>query len=257
MIVAKSASSSSFAWIVEHGRVCLQLQRQAGRGASRRRHRRVSCWLSRHSAIQRFCRRYSQYSSSVSPLTGKNRRSSRCNRRRCVVLRRIDIAGRPAHVSAQMLPKSRIRTAVWIVICREPAMRAPFSGCAAPYSSRVAIKPGISVSAISISVRPHSARLNVFNDSNPCGRGRSWGCFPWFQSCQSSECRYHARLISTPDPIRQERYKDFFMSLSPRSPAKLIFSDLAPSKTGHVRNRPAPSRSNRDSGRCRLAFRRR
>ncbi len=49
-------------------------------------------------------------------------------------------------------------TAVWMVMCRHPAMRAPFSGFCAPYSSRRAISPGISVSAISISLRPHSAR---------------------------------------------------------------------------------------------------
>jgi hypothetical protein len=51
-----------------------------------------------------------------------------------------------------------INTAVWIVMCSEPAMRAPRSGCCGPYSSRVAIKPGISVSAIESSLRPHSAR---------------------------------------------------------------------------------------------------
>ena len=43
-------------------------------------------------------------------------------------------------------------------MCSEPAMRAPFSGCVAPNSARSAISPGISVSAISISLRPKSAR---------------------------------------------------------------------------------------------------
>ena len=51
-----------------------------------------------------------------------------------------------------------ISTAVWIVMCKEPATRAPFRGFAAPYSARVAIRPGISVSAMAISLRPHSAR---------------------------------------------------------------------------------------------------
>ena len=51
-----------------------------------------------------------------------------------------------------------ISTAVWIVMCSEPVMRAPFSGCDAPNSARSAIRPGISVSAISISLRPKSAR---------------------------------------------------------------------------------------------------
>ena len=51
-----------------------------------------------------------------------------------------------------------ISTAVWMVMWSEPAMRAPRSGCSGPYSSRVAIRPGISVSAMAISFRPQSAR---------------------------------------------------------------------------------------------------
>ena len=50
-----------------------------------------------------------------------------------------------------------ISTAVWIVMCSEPAMRAPLSGLASPNSARKAMRPGISVSAISISLRPKSA----------------------------------------------------------------------------------------------------
>jgi hypothetical protein len=50
-----------------------------------------------------------------------------------------------------------IRTAVWIVMCSEPAMRAPLSGWRGPYSARIAIRPGISVSARSISLRPKAA----------------------------------------------------------------------------------------------------
>src|SRR5512144_2821954 len=50
-----------------------------------------------------------------------------------------------------------ISTAVWIVMCNEPAMRAPRSGCSGANSSRIAIRPGISVSAIAISLRPQSA----------------------------------------------------------------------------------------------------
>jgi len=50
-----------------------------------------------------------------------------------------------------------ISTAVWMVMCSEPEMRAPLSGLDAPNSSRLAIRPGISVSAISISLRPQSA----------------------------------------------------------------------------------------------------
>jgi hypothetical protein len=51
-----------------------------------------------------------------------------------------------------------ISTAVWIVMCRQPTIRAPVSGLLSPYSWRSAIRPGISVSAIAISFRPHSAR---------------------------------------------------------------------------------------------------
>ena len=42
-------------------------------------------------------------------------------------------------------------------MCSEPVMRAPFSGFFSPNSARTAISPGISVSAISISLRPKSA----------------------------------------------------------------------------------------------------
>ncbi len=52
-----------------------------------------------------------------------------------------------------------MRTAVWTVMCSEPVTRAPDSGLLAPYSSRMAIRPGISCSASSISLRPNSARL--------------------------------------------------------------------------------------------------
>src|SRR5450759_5379400 len=50
-----------------------------------------------------------------------------------------------------------ISTAVWMVMCSDPVIRAPLSGCFAAYSSRIAIRPGISVSAIRISLRPQSA----------------------------------------------------------------------------------------------------
>ncbi len=50
-----------------------------------------------------------------------------------------------------------ISTAVWMVMCSEPVMRAPFSGWLFAYSSRIAIRPGISVSAMRISLRPQSA----------------------------------------------------------------------------------------------------
>ena len=55
-----------------------------------------------------------------------------------------------------------IRTAVCIVMCRHPAIRAPFRGFSCPYSFRSAIRPGISASARRISLRPHSARDKSF-----------------------------------------------------------------------------------------------
>ena len=48
-------------------------------------------------------------------------------------------------------------TAVWMVMCRLPEIRAPLKGCAGPNSSRQLMSPGISTSAMSISRRPKSA----------------------------------------------------------------------------------------------------
>ena len=55
-----------------------------------------------------------------------------------------------------------IQTAVLIVMWSDPAIRAPVSGFEAPNSCRSAISPGISVSAISISLRPKPAREMSF-----------------------------------------------------------------------------------------------
>ena len=61
--------------------------------------------------------------------------------------------------SAPSATSVSISTAVWIVMWSEPEMRAPRNGCSALYSARVAIRPGISTSAMSISLRPQSASL--------------------------------------------------------------------------------------------------
>src|SRR5437588_1707951 len=50
-----------------------------------------------------------------------------------------------------------IKTAGWIVMCSEAVMRTPASGFCGAYFSRIAISPGISFSAIEISLRPKSA----------------------------------------------------------------------------------------------------
>src|SRR4051812_50181337 len=59
--------------------------------------------------------------------------------------------------SAPRLVSVSIRTAVWIVMWRLPVMRAPCSGCSPAYFSRRDMRPGISCSASSISLRPYSA----------------------------------------------------------------------------------------------------
>jgi hypothetical protein len=55
-----------------------------------------------------------------------------------------------------------------MVMCKEPLMRAPRKGCCAANSCRMAISPGISVSAILISLRPQSARLKSLTRKS-CG----------------------------------------------------------------------------------------
>jgi len=62
-------------------------------------------------------------------------------------------------ISAPSAVSVSISTAVWMVMCRQPVILAPFNGCDGPYSSRIAIRPGISVSAIAISRRPQPASL--------------------------------------------------------------------------------------------------
>lgn len=59
--------------------------------------------------------------------------------------------------SAPRATSVSISTPVWMVMCRLPAMRAPLSGWVAAYSSRMAIRPGISVSAMASSRRPQPA----------------------------------------------------------------------------------------------------
>jgi hypothetical protein len=60
--------------------------------------------------------------------------------------------------SAPSATSVSMSTAVWIVMCSEPMMRAPASGWASANSARVAMRPGISCSASWISLRPKPAR---------------------------------------------------------------------------------------------------
>ena len=61
--------------------------------------------------------------------------------------------------SAPRATRVSMRTAVSTVMCRQPAMRAPFRGLEAEYISRMCIRPGISFSARSRALRPQAARL--------------------------------------------------------------------------------------------------
>ena len=49
-----------------------------------------------------------------------------------------------------------IRTAVWMVMWRDPEILAPLNGFLGPYYSLSCMRPGISTSARSISFLPHS-----------------------------------------------------------------------------------------------------
>ena len=61
--------------------------------------------------------------------------------------------------SAPSSTKVSINTAVWMVMCKEPIILTPAKGLEGPYLARVAIRPGISCSAMEISLRPNSARV--------------------------------------------------------------------------------------------------
>ncbi len=107
------------------------------------------------------CRVRSQYSSSVSPFqakTGVPLAAMAAAAWSCVekMLHEAQRTSAPSSLRVSM------RTAVWMVMCRQPAIRAPFSGFSLPYCSRSAIRPGISASASSISLRPQSARPMSF-----------------------------------------------------------------------------------------------
>lgn len=59
-----------------------------------------------------------------------------------------------------------ISTAVWTVMCRLPAILAPFKIWAAAYLRRHAMSPGISFSASMISLRPSSASFSSAEINN-------------------------------------------------------------------------------------------
>ena len=121
----------------------------------RRRRRRGSCWGRRGRASRAPARCTTSTPRASRPSTRtpgfRPRRwlrprgpgSRRCCTRPSAPRRRARSGSRSAPRSARSL--------------QEPMTRAPFSGCWAAYSSRIAIRPGISCSASVISLRPNSA----------------------------------------------------------------------------------------------------
>mmetsp|Transcript_5200 Transcript_5200/g.15862 ORF Transcript_5200/g.15862 Transcript_5200/m.15862 type:complete len:212 (+) Transcript_5200:978-1613(+) len=109
-----------------------------------------SAWLVHH-----------QYSSSVSPFHANTAAESRA-----IAAAAWSCVEKMLHEHQRTLAPSAvsvsIRTAVWMVMCREPVISAPASGCLAPYSRRHSMRPGISSSARVISMRPKSASAMSF-----------------------------------------------------------------------------------------------
>lgn len=93
-----------------------------------------------------------QYSSRVSPFQANTAAESRATAAAAwsCVLKMLQLHHRTA---APSFASVSIRTAVWMVMCREPVMRAPLSGWAAENSDTQDIRPGISTSASEISMR--------------------------------------------------------------------------------------------------------
>ena len=90
-------------------------------------------------------------------LPGEHRHAGFGDRRRSVVLRRENVAARPsAHGRAEVHQRFNPTPRVRMVMCNEPVTRTPLSGLVAAYFLRMDIRPGISASAMLISLRPES-----------------------------------------------------------------------------------------------------
>ena len=123
----------------------------------------------------------------------------RADDRRCgVVLRREDVAARPAHFGTQRSKRldqhRRLNRHV-----QRPEIRHPARGFDSPYSLRRAIRPGISCSARIISLRPNGASREV-GDAEVFGLGEA----------RQSSIRHGALLRveqfeRTPQPLRRRR----------------------------------------------------
>src|SRR5258708_5516977 len=100
----------------------------------------------------------SQYSSRVSPFQAKTGVPVRAMAAAAwswveKMLHEAQRTSAPSSLSVSM------RTAVWIVMCSEPVMRTSLSGLDGPNFLRTETRPGISCSAMEISLRPQSASV--------------------------------------------------------------------------------------------------
>src|SRR4051794_5070622 len=102
--------------------------------------------------------------------------------------------------SAPRLVSVSISTAVWIVMWSEPVTRAPASGCSSAYLRRSDMRPGISCSASSISLRPYSARERSATLKSAAGAVGVVKLPPWGLGCLSGfgECEQALVLLLLP-----------------------------------------------------------
>ena len=119
-----------------------------------------------------------QYSSRVSPFQANTAAESRATAaaawswvEKMLQEHQRTLAPRATRVS--------MRTAVWMVMWREPEMLAPLRGWAGPNSLIMDMRPGISTCASSISMRPASGRKRFDRMRSARGSGRrirgAWG----------------------------------------------------------------------------------
>ena len=155
LIEAKSATSSSLVGLRDQRRVGLrlraQVQQQRGVAAVVQDHVGALAVGPFEDAVR--C------SPSIPPASRPSRRTPACRPRRCgggVVLGGEDVAGGPAHLGAERLQRLDQHRGLDGHVQRAGDARA-LQRLRRANSSRIAIRPGISVSAMSISLRPQSA----------------------------------------------------------------------------------------------------
>mmetsp|Transcript_15557 Transcript_15557/g.54045 ORF Transcript_15557/g.54045 Transcript_15557/m.54045 type:complete len:422 (+) Transcript_15557:392-1657(+) len=128
---------------------------------------------------------HSQYSSSVSPFHANTAALFACAIAAAAwscVEKMLQEHQRRSAPSAWSVSMS---TAVCTVMCSEPAMRAPASGLSAN-SSRHAIRPGISISASVISLRPKSASEMSATRKSPSAAMVWFGLVGWFRDLEGA-----------------------------------------------------------------------